>query len=202
MFFRIGAGGYMRLEIHYRIAKKISAEMKNRGVNLHEKSFLFGNFFPDLIHSYFWCKHEYHASRDFLKKKIERLKKQPIFFSFRLGVLTHYISDYFCYPHSSVYNGGMFQHIMYEARQKVPADLSGISLNIKSFAIEEVGKFVEWYERFRPLFKDDGHDFQLAALVSSGFLQAAYDWFCWEYLSDTAFMDNLPYWERQGPVYG
>ena len=163
----------MRLEIHYRIAKKISAEMKELGLHLHESSFLFGNFFPDLIHSYFWCKHEYSVSRDFLRKKIERLKKKPIFFSFRLGVLTHYICDYFCYPHSSSFDKGLIHHITYEIKQKIPEKHYSTNLKIKTFSIEELDRFIQWYDNFRISFEDDESDFHIAAMVTSNFLRAS-----------------------------
>ena len=164
----------MRLEIHYRVAKKICTEVKEQGLHLNEMAFLLGNLFPDLIQSYFWCRHEYPASRDFLIKKIEKLKKKPLFFSFQLGILTHYICDYFCYPHSRVYESSMLQHILYELRYKVPKGFSKLSLNIKCFAIEELDKCVNCYEEIRPLFMDGDYDFLMAAHVSSGFLQAAY----------------------------
>ena len=164
----------MRLNIHYSIAKKISVSLQEAGLHLHEKSFLFGNLFPDLIQSFFWRRHEYSVSRKFLRKKIEKLKKKPFFYSFQLGVLAHYICDYFCYPHSRVYNKSMLQHILYEIHQKIPEDFSLLDLNIESFALEELDKFVDWYEKFRPLLKDDRFDFQMATLVSCGFLQAAY----------------------------
>ena len=164
----------MRLNIHYRIAKKICAEMKESGLQLHGKSFVFGNLFPDLIQSFFWCRHEYSASRKYISKKIEKLKKKPLFFSFQLGVLTHYICDYFCYPHIRAYNKSMLHHIIYEFRQKIPEDFSMLNLNIKSFAIEELDKFVDWYEKFRPLLEDDRFDLKMATHVSCGFLQAAY----------------------------
>ena len=192
----------MRLEIHYRIAKKISAEIKELGFHLHERSFLLGNLFPDLIHSYFWCRHEYPVSRDFLRRKIERLKKHPVFFSFQLGILTHYISDYFCFPHSKVFDKGIFHHIIYELRQKVPCNFFKLSVNIKTFAIEELDKFVDWYEKFRPLFEDDAQDFQMAALVSSSFVQTAYQWLFFERLGHTSLIDDLILWEGQDAVYG
>jgi len=163
----------MRIDIHFSIAKRICAEIKGLGFHLNEKSFLLGSIFPDLIHSYIWRRHEYHNSRDYIKKKIESIKKRPYFFSFRLGIVTHYICDYFCYPHSSAYDKGLLQHIMYEFRQTVPKNLFNLNIDIPSFSIEDLDKFVGWYERFRNLFSDDEHDFQMAALVSSCFLQAA-----------------------------
>ncbi|MDR0472805.1 MAG: zinc dependent phospholipase C family protein [Treponema sp.] len=165
----------MRLEIHYRLAKEIACELKELKFKLDKPSFLLGNLFPDLIHSYLWLRHEYPVSREFIGKKLERLKKRPFFFSFHLGVLTHYICDYFCYPHSSIYGKGIFHHIVYELRQKQPRKLLKLKLAVESFTINELDKLVGWYERFRPLFSDDReHDFQIAALVSSNFLQAAY----------------------------
>jgi len=167
----------MRLEMHYKIAEKISGEFNELGIRINRGLFHFGNFFPDLIHSYFWRPHEYAFSRAYIQKKMEELKKRPLFLSFQLGVLTHYISDYFCYPHIREYNKGLLWHMKYEICQKAPEELMKISIKLKSFAIEELDKLVHWYERWRPLLKDDEQDFQMAVIVSSCFLQAAYECF-------------------------
>jgi hypothetical protein len=164
----------MRLEIHYRIGKKVCGELKELGLYVNEKLFLLGNFYPDLIHSYLWRKHEYRYSKAYIAKKIEQLKKRPLFFSFHLGILTHYICDYFCYPHSGVYDKSVFHHIMYELNQKVPKELYKTKLTIKSFTIDELGKFVKWYEHIRPFEDNDDSDFHIAAAVAANFLQAAY----------------------------
>jgi hypothetical protein len=164
----------MRLEIHHRIGKKVCGELKELGLRVNERLFYFGNLFPDLIQSYLWCRHEYQHSREYVRKKIEKLKKQPLLFSFHLGILTHYICDYFCYPHSGVYDKGLFQHFIYERRQKVPQELFKTKLTIKSFSVEELGRFIEWYESVRPMNDNDDSDFHIAAAVASNFLQAAY----------------------------
>jgi len=164
----------MRIGLHHKIGKKISSELKELGCYVNERLFLLGNIFPDLCQSYLWRRHEHLHSRNFIHKKIEMLKKRPKLFSFHLGVLAHYICDYFCYPHSSVYSENMLQHILYELRQKIPKDIFKLNFNIKSFAIEELDKFVDCYEEIRPLFMDDEYDFQMAAHVSLGFIQAAY----------------------------
>jgi hypothetical protein len=69
-----------------------------------------------LIHSYFWRRHEYSVSREYLRKKMRRLVKRPLFFSFQLGELTHYICDFFFFFYSSVYNKIFFHHIIYEIK--------------------------------------------------------------------------------------
>jgi len=183
----------MRIDIHFSIAKRMCAKIKGLGFHLNEKAFLFGNIFPDLIHSYIWCRHEYHNSRGYIRKKIENLKKRPFFFSFQLGIVTHYICDYFCYPHSSVYDKGMVQHIIYECRQKIPKDLFNLNIDVPSFSIEELDKFVGWYERFRHLLSDDDYDFQMATLVSSCFLQAALR---------LSFNEGFVPHPEQEPIYG
>ena len=102
------------------------------------------------------------------------LKKNSVLFSFHLGVLTHYICDYFCYPHSAIYDKGFVHHVIYEIRQKIPEKTYRANLNIKSFSIEELDRFVEWYESIRASFTDDYSDFRIAASVASNFLQAPY----------------------------
>jgi len=164
----------MRLGIHHKIGKMVCSELKDLNYKLNEKLFLLGNIFPDLIQSYIWCRHEYKHSRKYVLKKIEQLKKRPKLFSFHLGVLTHYICDYFCYPHSNSCNKGFIHHIIYEIRQKVPEDIHRTKLNIIGFKIEELDRFVDLYERFCACNEDNEADFHIATAVASNFLQAAY----------------------------
>ena len=162
----------MRLEIHHKIGKKVCRELQGLGYRINNKLFLFGNIFPDLIQSYLWCRHEYKYSREFIQKKLEMIKKRPKLFSFHLGILTHYICDYFCYPHSAGYDKGLIHHIIYEIRQKVPDKIYKPNLNIVEFTIEELDKLVEWYENIRKFFIDDESDCHIAVAVASNFLQA------------------------------
>jgi len=164
----------MRIGLHHKIGKKILSELKEFGCYVNEGFFLLGNLFPDLCQSFLWCRHEYQHSRDYVCKKIELLKKRPKLFSFHLGVLTHYICDYFCYPHSSIYDKNLLQHIIYELRQKTPENLLKLNININSFAIEEIDKFVDCYEGIRPFFIDDKYDLMMATHVSLGLIQAAH----------------------------
>ena len=164
----------MRLEIHHKIGKTVCSELKELGCKINEKLFLLGNIFPDLIQSYIWRRHEYQHSREYVKRKLDMLKKRPVLFSFHLGILTHYISDYFCYPHSAIYDRGLVHHIIYEIQQKAPKSTYKTNLKIKSFSIEELDRFVNWYEGFRSSFEDNESDFYIATWVASNFLQAAY----------------------------
>ena len=164
----------MRIEIHNEIGKNVCSELKNLGFKINEKLFLLGNIFPDLIQSYIWRRHEYQHSREYIIKKIDILKKRPLLFSFHLGILAHYISDYFCYPHSASFEKGLIDHIAYEIKQKIPLEFDIIKLNIRNFSIEELDRFVKWYDHNRASIKDDEWDFRVATMVTSNFLLAAY----------------------------
>jgi len=164
----------MRIEIHHKIGKNVCSELKELGNHIHEKSFLLGNLYPDLVHSYIWRRHEYQHSREYIRKKLNMLRKKPWLFSFHLGVLTHYICDYFCYPHSIGYDKGLIPHILYELRQRVPEKFYKIKLNIPAFTIEELDRLVKWYEKFHAPYNDDESDFHIAAMIASNFIKAAY----------------------------
>ena len=165
----------MRLKIHHNIGKKVYIELKDLDCKISKTLFLFGNVFPDLIYSYIWRRHEFKHSRKIIEKKIITLKKRTRFYSFHMGILTHYICDYFCFPHSTIYNKGLIKHIIYEMQQKVPDKIYKTKLNIKAFTIEELEKLVRCYEKL-VFTVNSSHmiDFHLASIVTSNFLQAAY----------------------------
>ena len=164
----------MRIEIHNEIGKNVCSELKNLGYKINGKLFLLGNIFPDLIQSYIWCRHEYQHSREYVRKKIDILKKRPRLFSFHLGILAHYISDYFCYPHSASFDKGLIDHISYELKQKIPSKFNILKLEIRTFSIEELDRLVTWYDNCRALINDDEWDFRISTMVTSNFIQTAY----------------------------
>ena len=106
----------MRIKIHHKIGKSVCSELKHHGCKINESLFLFGNLFPDLIHSYIWRLHDYQHSREYVRRK----------------------------------------------------------LNIRTFSIEELDRFVKWYDNFRASVIDDELDFHIAAIVTSNFLCTAY----------------------------
>jgi hypothetical protein len=47
-----------------------------------------------------------------------RLDPRSARFSYSLGIVSHYVCDYFCYPHHPSFKGGLREHIAYETRQR------------------------------------------------------------------------------------
>lgn len=111
---------------HYKMAKMIYRQMKEQGMSLRAFPFILGNLVPDLCFSFLFRRHEYGCSPLLLKKIILRLYGGPFdpssaFFAYFMGIVSHYICDYFCYSHSPAFQGNLWDHIKYEWVQPMPA---------------------------------------------------------------------------------
>ena len=114
----------MRFGIHFRMALLMRKQMAENGVNLDGVSFLLGNLAPDMSFSYIFRRHTRIVSLPHLNKQIKSLYKEGIDpyslkFSWHLGVMSHYVCDFLCYPHTMAYNGNTAGHLYYEVRQSV-----------------------------------------------------------------------------------
>lgn len=102
------------------VIKKYAEE--ELSVKLDTRGFLLGNIKPDLAPSLIKIPHFKADSISFVKLEMEKLLTNEITqnskcsksFSERLGIITHYLSDYFCYAHSKDFKGGNIYHYYYE----------------------------------------------------------------------------------------
>jgi hypothetical protein len=111
----------MTLRNHHEMGNRIYDRIRRYG--LSRFWFLLGNLAPDLYFSFIFRRHEYAASAGALKKAMRRLydgrfRSRSILFSYALGIVSHYVCDYFCYSHSPSFEGGLWGHIFYEIRQR------------------------------------------------------------------------------------
>lgn len=78
-----------------------------------------GCILPDiLVHTYL-VGHTWEASGKKVLRKLERLEDEGslnIWFSLRLGMLLHYLEDYFTMAHSKYFKGNIRRHILYETK--------------------------------------------------------------------------------------
>jgi hypothetical protein len=102
-----------------------SAVSEQIDVELNRRGFIYGNIKPDIIPSYFLIPHfKKPKTMEFLKAEIAELTKYKLQkhqkcsreFSERLGIVTHYLSDFFCYVHSQHSNCGVLSHYIYEVK--------------------------------------------------------------------------------------
>ena len=115
----------MRKKSHLSLAGYI-VDIVDADMIDHPLAFRFGSLEPDLVPSFITTKHRIDLTFHKLEKKINKVideydknKGMTIGLSKDLGVITHYIADYFTFPHNIEYPGTMTEHIHYEAQLKV-----------------------------------------------------------------------------------
>lgn len=114
----------MRMRNHYKMGSIIYKKMAENNMPLQKLAFIFGNLAPDIGLTYIYRRHQHSTSMSHLDKLILRLyygifHPNSIIFSFRLGIITHYVCDYFCYAHNPAFKGHLREHIIYERKQHV-----------------------------------------------------------------------------------
>lgn len=113
----------MDIFTHLSIAIKLKHFIEiNCKIKLRTISFLYGSIKPDISSQFRNIPHCKKGSEGFIQKEIQSLFLTEIYksekctsgFSEKLGILTHYFSDFFCYVHSEYYRGNMLEHYIYE----------------------------------------------------------------------------------------
>jgi hypothetical protein len=108
------------------MAEMIYRRMKRNGMGLKRLPFVLGNLAPDLYFSFLFRRHEYGCSAGSIRKTILRLYEgrfdpRSALFAYFMGIISHYVCDYFCYSHSPSFRGNLWDHIKYEWVQRVSA---------------------------------------------------------------------------------
>lgn len=109
----------VHLMFSYRMRKIIKEES---GITLNLFGFMFGNILPDLSTRFDSQPHNMNGSLNFIIKRTggllshskTKVARNSYQYSKNLGVITHYLSDFFCYPHQKHYNKGLKDHGIYE----------------------------------------------------------------------------------------
>ncbi|MEI3138646.1 MAG: zinc dependent phospholipase C family protein [Lachnospiraceae bacterium] len=89
-------------------------EMDDANMQKHWKAFYFGSILPDLTPKMITDPHEFDSSYLELKRRIAKLLsearehacKEGALFC-RLGVVMHYLADYFTFPHNTTFEGNL-----------------------------------------------------------------------------------------------
>lgn len=115
----------MRKKAHLALADYCLNHIDTEHRILFPDYFRLGSLAPDLVPSFLTKPHTIDSTFDLLEKKLRlsitagRIGGE--FFgriaSKNLGIVTHYIADYFTYPHNSFYPGNLKDHCIYEKHQ-------------------------------------------------------------------------------------
>lgn len=118
-------GDYMRKKSHISLASYLIKSMELEELNDHKKAFYLGSILPDCLPSFLTRKHTIQETFDILKDEILKITDQydmekgiTRYYTRHLGVITHYIADYFTYPHNHIFEGTLMEHCNYENELK------------------------------------------------------------------------------------
>ena len=115
----------MRKKSHIALANYLLHQMPESEVHKHKLSFYLGSILPDIKPSFIYKRHEYFGTIDDVRKLAEDMvnrkttsKRKKRKYYRDLGQLSHYLSDYFTFPHNINFEDTMTEHIHYENRLK------------------------------------------------------------------------------------
>lgn len=116
----------MNLFVHLKIAACIADLLEHaHHIKINRWGFYWGNILPDLQHNRIPVDHFYSASWPTIQFLADQIHLQPRsipaagltpFRSMNIGMICHYISDYFCHAHTDNFGPGMIRHLIYEAQ--------------------------------------------------------------------------------------
>ncbi|MFW5649350.1 MAG: zinc dependent phospholipase C family protein [Candidatus Alkaliphilus sp. MAG34] len=112
-------------QTHKIISEHVYNNIKETfNVKLNKRSLIYGSIKPDIAYSLVKLDHFKPQSFDFICDEINKLSNYRLelnkefikFFSRRIGIVTHFISDFFCVPHNDrvTYENNFIDHIRYE----------------------------------------------------------------------------------------
>lgn len=112
---------------HKQIARKVHEAISSEfNIEIDMDSLQKGSLAPDNYPKKFFMGHSIDVSFDFVKKRINDLcrsdfptnKKDMERFSYKLGIILHFISDYFCQAHNDKEFKNIIKHYVYEKNLK------------------------------------------------------------------------------------
>lgn len=111
----------MRKKSHISLAKFLVNNMQVQDLQDHKKAFYIGSILPDLKPSFLTKRHNIDETFDVLIEEIRKItvdydinKGINSYYARHLGIITHYLSDYCTFPHNSIFEGNMREHVYYE----------------------------------------------------------------------------------------
>ena len=107
----------MKPRTHDRIAGIAAAQADFSPLERH--LFCLGAAIPDYLPTQFLHRHFYQKSADYVFRKLQKYSgRTSLFALFRLGELTHYMSDFCCSVHRSGGIGNPRLHLSYERQMQ------------------------------------------------------------------------------------
>ncbi|PKM74071.1 MAG: hypothetical protein CVU91_03235 [Firmicutes bacterium HGW-Firmicutes-16] len=112
----------MKATSHFAVAHLLYASLQKRGIFLNRTAFVYGNIMPDQTPAMWFAPHFGKVCARKSSEILTELSSSPVInsgrvgaeYSKQLGVMCHYLCDYFCFAHNEDFQGGVKQHMAYE----------------------------------------------------------------------------------------
>ena len=116
----------MRKKSHISLARYMVDTLNDDELRKHKLSFYLGSILPYIKPSFVYKRHEITGTFPAIQKHIKRLsegrklveKKKNRKYYMDLGQISHYLADYFTFPHNKIYPGTIKDHCSYEEKLK------------------------------------------------------------------------------------
>lgn len=115
----------MRKKSHISLAHYLMNNKNFEHLLNHKKSFYIGSILPDCVPTFITRRHCIEDTFEILKNEITKItdnydvdKGITSYYCRHLGVITHYIADYFTFPHNEIFTGTIVEHCSYEKELK------------------------------------------------------------------------------------
>jgi len=110
--------------LHGKLGYVLGKELKEDFQDISIGYFVYGNMLPDLSPRYRFSMHTKTKNWNDVLKLMEELVHKSNKFSIRtrsikFGMLTHYLCDFFTFPHNEGYTDSIIQHEVYEQLQRI-----------------------------------------------------------------------------------
>lgn len=109
--------------LHGKIGRILGKELIYNGYYINMDSFVYGNMLPDLNLK---CRMTMHSKREDWNKVLEIINeiaydKEKLHrdISIKLGMLSHYLCDFFTFPHNEGFGKNIIHHELYEQAQRI-----------------------------------------------------------------------------------
>lgn len=115
----------MRKKSHISLARYMVNTLEDDNLKKHKFAFYLGSILPDIKPSFLYRRHEITGTFPLLQNEMKKLvegekhkgKKGTGYFR-DLGQVSHYLADYFTFPHNKIFPGGLKEHCSYEEKLK------------------------------------------------------------------------------------
>ncbi len=184
----------MFMQTHSLISQAVASVIQERlNFTLNKDAFQYGSIKPDFYPHLMLMPHYKESSSDIIYKRIQDLQHQSIplnakalkHYSLELGVINHFLADYFCAVHNEDKKSALPSHLFYEhqlARKFANSNIKEISSSIitslkktpaeyKSNLVDYINKrHIEYLNRPSDMAKDIYFSLEVCIVASSEIL--------------------------------